>query len=80
MILCSETTLLNAYGGGGDIRKKAFRSELKLVMSPSAVTNENTSQFPFGPCFRFQVCPPTWMFEATVFPMPPTLSNYIISI
>ena len=58
-------------------RKKAFKSELKLVMSPSAVMNENTSQFPFGPCFRFQVCPPTWMFCATRFPIPPMLHGNV---
>ena len=62
-------------GGGRDARKKSLRSAEKSVMSPSAVMKEETSQLELGPCFRVQVCPPSWRFWATTFPMPPILSK-----
>ena len=62
-------------GEDENARKKSFRSALKLLMSPSAVMNEKTSQFELGPCFSVQVCPPSWRFCATVLPMPPMLQD-----
>ena len=49
--------------------KNSLRSALKLVMSPSWLTNESTCQFEFGPFHRFQLWPasemPVWICEPT---------------
>lgn len=39
--------------------KKSFRSTLKSVISPSALTKDRTSQLALGPFHRFHVCPAT---------------------
>lgn len=43
------------------LRKNAFKSALKLVMSPLAETKEKTSQLALGPFHRFHECPAIWV-------------------